>query len=272
MPDEDDQEIIDPDTQNRLDEIASLGCAKSEVTDDDFDGVEATLKRMSTPTTELVCSAPLSLTPATMAEALEAMAGFEFSDAHSDELDLDEDPADDEEMSDDELAAMERKIEREEIYASQTATPGGDASAVLALRSASTAPRPSSAVKSSGAIQTWKTKRKADQQTGAAARREAKAKAGREEYAAAKAAEGKVVRAYIDRYHAPQQPHESRDDYDRRIKRENNRYREGIDQAKPVHRRNIFVGMTDQEIKAHKARLRKESRDRAKLATQNTHK
>lgn len=276
MPDEDDQEIIDLDTQNRLDEIASLGCAKSEVTDEDFDGVEATLKTMSAPATEFVCSAALTVTAATMADAEEALAGFKFSDTHSDDFAIDEEPASDDENDLDELAALERQLERQEAYASQTATPGGDASAVLALRSASTSSQPvrskPSAVKAPEAMQTWKSKRKADQEKGAAARRKAKAEAGCKEYAARKAAEGKVVRAYTDRYHAPQQPHESADDYAKRIKRENNRYREGIDQAKPVHRRNIFLGMTDQEIKAHKARLRKESRDRAKIAKQNTHK
>lgn len=96
------------------------------------------------------------------------------------------------------------------------------------------------------------------------------AKAQREWYAAAKAAEGKgPVRSYKFHDHAPQQPHENREAYQKRIHRDRQRLYNGVTADTVQPREKATTERRAEQLKAAKKRYRAkqaEKRRRAKKA------
>lgn len=77
----------------------------------------------------------------------------------------------------------------------------------------------------------------------------------RERYAAERAAEGKTVRGYVRREHAPQRPNESGAAYAKRIKLESEKARYAEKNGGKVRAYTDLSGMSDEEHRDHKRAL-----------------
>lgn len=88
----------------------------------------------------------------------------------------------------------------------------------------------------------------------------------RERYAADREAEGKTVRGYVRREHAPQRPNESGAAYAKRIKRESEKARYADKNGGKVRAKPDLSHLTADEKKARRSAMRKQSRHQKKEA------
>ncbi len=109
-------------------------------------------------------------------------------------------------------------------------------------------------------IQQWRETRREDIHRKVAA---GSAAASRKKYRLELAAEGKTVRRYFYHNHETQTPKESREDYERRLRRDRARTKRGVD-AQTVRAWTDLSAMSDEEKLLHQRMLAKERKARSR--------